>query len=199
MTRFFALTLPLQALGLTGLLLLSSPMQINQVSAFPGEVPAAHTGGFGEPTCETCHFSDIRDASGVLSLSGLPGIWPDALLFRPGETYELSLSITETASRAGFQLSTRFAESSACKGCQAGELTPVNGVSRTSRNDISYLSHREASSWLRQNPPWTFIWTAPDTDEPVTLNLILNLADGDESPLGDQIYQAELTITPDVP
>jgi len=156
--------------------------------AYPDQTPAAHTGGFGEDTCATCHFSDVRDAEAVLSVSGLPP------LFTPGEQYTLTLTVTEPGvPRAGFQMSARFLDGS-CKACQAGELPSGDGLLRSEQDGITYLSQREAASWLRNRDGWQVVWRAPEQAGTVVFDIVLNLSDGDESPLGDQIYQKRVTL-----
>src|SRR5690606_8758969 len=40
---------------------------------YPDRPPPAHTGGFGEPTCQQCHFdAPLNDPGGALYVEGLP-------------------------------------------------------------------------------------------------------------------------------
>jgi hypothetical protein len=173
----------LRAAAVLLLTLLSGGLQ-----AYPDQTPPAHTGGFGEQTCATCHFSDVRDAAPVLSVSGLPP------LFTPGEQYTLTLTVTDPGvPRAGFQMSARFLEAP-CEACQAGELPPGDGLLRSEQDGITYLSQREAASWLRNRDGWQVVWRAPEQAGTVVFDIVLNLSDGDESPLGDQIYQKRVTL-----
>ena len=53
-------------LALSGALLtVSAPLALHDV--LRDAPPPAHTGGFGEPTCLTCHFGDANDPASAVS------------------------------------------------------------------------------------------------------------------------------------
>jgi hypothetical protein len=158
--------------------------------------PAAHTGGFGEPTCDACHFGDaVNSGPGTLRLGG-PGRWT------PGETYIITIDLMHPDLRAaGFQLTARFA----ANGEQAGRLTPLEPTAR--RTDITVDARVEyAHHLLAGTEPtapgsasWRVRWTAPDAAPPgtsVLFHAAANAADGDDSPLGDFIYTAAAASSP---
>jgi hypothetical protein len=155
--------------------------------------PPAHTGGFGEPTCTSCHLpaSDVPGA-GRLSIDGLP----DA--YEPGRTYRLRITLVHPGLGAGgFQLAARTD-----RAVQAGHLAPGPGdsvrVEVTLHDGIAYAQHaypgtrRTAADTLR----WTVLWTAPGGADTVAFHAAANAADDDESPLGDVIYTAARRMPP---
>jgi len=75
------------------------------VSAFnPEGPPPGHTGGFGEPTCVTCHQgSDLNAFGGRVTIEGLPNEYVQ------GERYLLTVLLeAEETDLAGFQLAARY-------------------------------------------------------------------------------------------
>ncbi|MFP3941014.1 MAG: choice-of-anchor V domain-containing protein [Thermoanaerobaculia bacterium] len=97
----------------------SAPAAANADGALPG-----FTGGFGEPTCRSCHFDAPEEPEeGALVLEGVPEA------YRPGETYPLTVVLRHPElARGGFQLTARFA-AGAAEGRQAGVLRVPDGAS----------------------------------------------------------------------
>ena len=81
---------------------------------YPEGPPPAHTGGFGEPTCQACHADNPLNApGGSLALRGLPAV------YAPATAYRVTITLRRPGlGRAGFQLAARFAT-----GDQAGSLS----------------------------------------------------------------------------
>lgn len=155
--------------------------------AYPDGAPPATTGGFGEPTCELCHFGGaVNEAGGTLAIEGLPA------RYTPGETYRLLLRLRrEGAGAAGFQLAARHED-----GTQAGRLAPADvdaGLRVQSASGVQYAGHTDAGTAVDADgaAAWALTWTAPADARPVVLHAAANAADGDGSPLGDQVYTAE--------
>jgi hypothetical protein len=161
--------------------------------------PPAHTGGFDEPTCVSCHFDgDLNDGPGNLLLHGLPE------RYVAGESYMVTVMLTDPdLAAAGFQLAARFASDGRQAGSLAAAPADSGHVEITTEAGIQYAHHGPAGT----TPPeegsmsWTVIWTAPagpaaglneeDSDSAgteVAVHVIANAADGDDSPLGDRIY-----------
>lgn len=150
---------------------------------FPG-----FTGGFGEPTCQQCHFgNDVNAPGGKLTLSGLP---PS---YEPGRSYALTVSLAKDGlEKGGFQLSARAA-SGATRGRDAGSFI-VQGsdlqLVKSEDKKTTYLQHTPAGT--RTKTPgtlaWKFRWTAPKTAVPVQFDLAANASNNDESPMDDAIY-----------
>lgn len=155
--------------------------------------PPAHTGGFGEPTCQICHEGDeINAYGGSIRLEGLPASYV------PGRRYALTVILeAEQTSRAGFQLSARFARG-AGTGRPAGALAGTSpGVTTTSgENGVLYIHQAEAGSLPASSDgmSWSLEWTAPRSGEPVVFHVAGNSANGDNSPLLDLVYTAEAVV-----
>jgi hypothetical protein len=159
--------------------------------------PTAHTGAFGEPTCQTCHFdSDLDAGAGRLLLAGVPDPYV------PGREYRLTVVLVEIGlNAAGFQLTARFHD-----GHQAGALMPGpaerHRLDVTTDRNIQYAHHIYAGTMplAPDTARWEVLWTAPaDSPEPVVFHVVGNAADDDMSPLGDFIYTASARSRPFTP
>ena len=165
------------------------------VVAFPDAPPPANTGGFGEPTCASCHLgAAVPDSSGSLTIGGLPAN------YEPGSRYALSIVLVRPGMElAGFELSGRFADGSD-RGSQAGGLRALNdGAAVTDQAGVQYAHHTAAGSLLDEpgRRLWRVEWTAPATESGrVVFHATGNAANGDTSPLGDHIYSLEIAIAP---
>lgn len=157
--------------------------------------PPAHTGGFGEPTCQACHVGGGLNApGGALGVEGLP------TSYRPGEPYRIRVVLhSEDMTAAGFQAALRFSGGD-LDGTQAGRLEPIDSstsVRRDSTTDVRYVQHSASGSGVSPSEVavWSFRWTAPREEGVVLLHVAANSANGDNSPLGDLIYTAEERTT----
>ncbi len=119
----------------------------------PNNPPLGNTGAPNETTCAKsgCHLNP-GSITGMVAISGLPDT------VTPNQTYQITLTNTSTAVRAGFQLTCLDANNMKC-----GNLVPSTG------NNVGNLSNRQ---YIRQSTPklltngstsWTFGWTAPAT------------------------------------
>jgi hypothetical protein len=156
--------------------------------------PTAHTGAFGEPTCQTCHFdSDLNAGAGRLLLQGVPE------RYVPGRVYRVTVLLVEAGlNAAGFQLTARFQD-----GHQAGSigLAPheQDRVDVTTHRNIQYAHHIYDGTLpvSADTARWVVLWTAPpDSPEPVVFSVVGNAADDDTSPLGDFIYTTSARSQP---
>lgn len=162
--------------------------------AYPDAPPPATTGGFGEPTCVSCHFASTLDTLGSLALRGLPGT------FEPGRSYELTVELArEGMAAAGFQLSARFA-SGGVRGRQAGAFRVLGtDATVTAQGGVDYvhqtlLGSSPATPGLAR---WRVEWIAPgEGSVPVRFHVAANAANGDASALGDRVYAFEETVVP---
>jgi len=148
--------------------------------------PAAHTGGFGEPTCHVCHsFYDLNEGPGRLELMGLPAE------YEPGRTYPIELALHHDGLRVGgFELAVRYADGQRA-GKQAGTLEPADsGTAVTDSLGVQYLHHVRSgtSAAERGSIVWRFAWTAPDQPGAVRFDIAANASDNDNSELGDYVY-----------
>jgi hypothetical protein len=155
--------------------------------------PPAHTGGFGEPSCQSCHSDrDADEGSGQLRVLGLPD------RFRAGETYDLVVELTDDDMRAaGFQLAARFDDAT-----QAGVLAPADSAAGrtavTTADAIAFAHHLYPGTHAEPGQParWRLRWTAPASGRPVTFHAAAVAADDDLSPLGDLVYTARRQLAP---
>ena len=157
--------------------------------------PAAHTGGFGEPTCQACHLeSELNAPGGVLGVEGL------AAQYEPGGRYPVTVVLlSDGMDRAGFQGAFRFAEGEHA-GTQAGRLQPIDTrvvVRPNGETGIVYVQHSDGGTAAGPDGlvSWRFVWTAPPAEDPVVFHVAANSANGDNSPFGDLIYTAEARTT----
>lgn len=155
--------------------------------------PLAHTGGFGEPTCQRCHFAyPLNEPSGHLMIQG----WPDTCWSDMRYTLHLTLRHLEMRS-AGFELAVRFTDS----GRQAGQLQALDDrVALDALGGVWYAFHSPPGTALTATAEatWTLQWIPPDTMGSVVLHIVANAANDDASEFGDRIYQqtAECSLNP---
>jgi hypothetical protein len=181
----------------TALLAAAAPPE----AAYLDGPPAAHTGGFGNETCHTCHFENDLDApGGSLSLDGVPET------FDPTATYRITVSLDRPGmGSAGFQLTVRVSEGTDA-GDPAGTLQALDGDERVQMvagpDGVTYAQHTEPGTALAgpQSTAWTFDWHAPaDGTAVVSFHAAANAANDDASEFGDFIYTASATTRPAIP
>lgn len=156
--------------------------------------PLARTGGFGELTCIECHLDlELNALGGALLLDGIPAA------FMPGAVYVVTVIVEgEGMGSAGFQAATRFSEGERT-GTLAGRLAPLDGRTVVRSEDgVDYINHTVEGSRLGPGDvaSWSFEWVAPGEPSPVVFHVTGNSANGDNSPLGDLIYTAEVVVPP---
>ena len=144
--------------------------------------PAGYTGGFGEPTCASCH-SDYDPVAEGLALTGMPE------RYEPGASYRIRLTLSEEFMvLGGFEAAVRFADGPRV-GAQAGALAPADSLSITTDSaGVTYVHHRPGGVLTPEGRAvWNLDWIAPAEGGAVVLNAAANAANGDLSPLGDLI------------
>ncbi len=155
--------------------------------------PPGHTGGFGEPTCATCHFgAPLNQPGATLEVAGLEGG------YRPGQRHAVTVRFESfDMLAAGFQGAFRF-EDGDRRGAGAGGIRPLDDrvtVVRGEGGDTEYVQHTRAGSAPTDGAiEWTFEWQAPDAEAPVVLHIAANSGGGDDSPLDDLVYALSVTI-----
>lgn len=153
--------------------------------------PPGHTGGFGEPTCIECHTGDALNAfGGSVRIEGLPR------RYTPGTIYPVTVVLrAEETSIAGFELAARFREGPD-RGRPAGALRPIDQrVSVTIDERGQPYAHQTETGSAVSDPSgasWPLEWVAPGEGGDVVLHVAANSGNGDNSPLGDLIYAAEV-------
>lgn len=184
---------PVSAGGPSLLFALAVSIGLPITLAYKTGPPAGHTGGFGEPTCHTCHSDDTPNpAGGSVEVRGFPESYV------PGQEYQIHVRVRgEDLGRAGFQLAVRFADGQA-GGTNAGSLEAVDArtsVSAAEKTGVQYAQHLIAGVtplWT-DSTQWTLRWTAPPSGAPVVLHIAANASNNDESEYGDRIYHTALT------
>lgn len=154
--------------------------------------PPGHTGGFGEPTCATCHFgAPLNEPGTTLEVAGLEGG------YRPGQRHPVTVRFESfDMLAAGFQGAFRFADGDR-RGAGAGGIRPLDDWVTVVRGegDTEYVQHTRAGSAPTDGAiEWTFEWRAPEAEAPVVLHLAANSGGGDDSPLDDLVYTLAVTI-----
>jgi hypothetical protein len=157
--------------------------------------PLAHTGGFGEPTCLTCHMDgELNETGGTLVIEGLPA------RYAAGRRYVLTVAVSHPELRAaGFELSARY-ESGPDSARQAGALAVSDDRAKVSTEEttrVQYAHHlRSGTTPLPAGSGrWTIAWIAPATPSgPVVFHVAANAANDNDSPMGDYIYARSFTV-----
>lgn len=139
-----------------------------------------------------CHGSTTLDGTSAITLqigTSQSILNPANASFVPvaSTEYYLSVGLTNTAQKYGFELSALTASNQ-----QAGSFTVNNtNVTSTTLNNIQYVSHKNASA----AKAWIFKWTAPATiSGPITFYIASNFANGDASENNDVIYKRAISI-----
>ena len=174
---------------------LSLPCFVGLLWAFSSGPPLAHTGDFGQPSCNTsgCHQGNPLNATGgSLTITGVPAE------YSPGATYPITVTIDRTNMRQwGFELSARVATG----GAQAGNLVVTNGnlTQVNSEAGIQYITHTFNGSYPDDAGPksWTFNWVAPATAVgAIRFSCAGNAANRNGQFTGDFIYTTSATTNP---
>ncbi len=153
--------------------------------------PEAHTGGFGEPTCEHCHWGEPVNAQpGSVRILGLPQS------YEPAHAYALTILVTAPGLQVGgFELAARFPDAR-----QAGhfEASGPGATVTLSAAGVEYISHTLEGVGARQDTVrWSIIWHAPaEARQPVQFHIAANASNDDASALGDHIHTAAMTVSP---
>lgn len=156
----------------------------------PEGPPPGHTGGFDEPTCQSCHTGYALDLpGGTLSVEGVPVRW------EPGAEYVLTVVLrSEDMGAAGFQLSARTPD-----GLPAGRWSTLDDrVAVDVVGDTvppgAYARQTRVGSAV-DDPgvvSWRLVWRAPLEAAEVWFHGAANSGNGDNSPLGDLVYTTSL-------
>lgn len=188
MPRVFLVILllsPLLLLGGTAWVQVGESASPSKSHSYAEHPPLGHTGGFGEPSCQACHFGGEGNAgSGALVVAGLPET------VRPDRTYDLSVRLTASMKRAGFMLSVRRPD-----GTQVGHLRALDttraAVHTVDSTGIEYAHHTLAGTEVsRAEAVWSLRWDIPGgvRADSVLVHVSANAANDDASAFGDDVY-----------
>jgi hypothetical protein len=164
------------------------------VHAFQDGPPVRSTGGFGEDSCQGCHFGGrANDPAGSLGLTGLPD------RFVPGDSYALVVTVEHPdLAVAGFQLTIRDIEAGAQVGTFEVPADERGRVDVTDARDVMFVHHSASGAELDKDGHgrWTIRWTAPQTVGPIVVHAAAVAGDGDASQAGDHVYTLEQSAEP---
>lgn len=157
---------------------------------YPANPLAAHTGGFSEKSCQTCHSeTEVNPSGGSLQIGWAAS---DGRNGRP-RTLSMTLSHPELI-RGGYQVSARFAAGPDA-GKQAGTFVPDPAKQIvTEQGGIHYLSQTleggkaSGKGLLR----WEVAWIPPASGwRNVVFHVSAVVGDDDGSAYGDWVYVSE--------
>ncbi len=156
--------------------------------------PPGYTGGFGEPSCVSCHIgNEVNAFGGRVEVTGLP------LSYEAGREYVLTVVLeAEDTEVAGFELSSRYADGE-LRGDNAGALQPLDArVAVTDSAGVSYAhqSREGSTTGSTDRTSWTVAWRAPPRGGTVAIHVAANSGNADNSPLSDLVYTAEALVPP---
>lgn len=146
--------------------------QTGQYSGSPGDAGN---------TCAVCH-TGITNHNAVPTIT--TNIPPSGYV--AGTTYQITVSVTSTSVRHGFQITAENASD-----VKVG--TFIAGTDTQTANSNHLVTHN--SSGTMQNA-WTFEWTAPTNSEgDVTFYAAVNATNNDNNLTGDQIVTTTETVS----
>ncbi|MCB2199473.1 choice-of-anchor D domain-containing protein [bacterium] len=154
--------------------------------AFSGGPPQGRAGDPpGNANCTVCHSSfGVNSGDGSLTIS-------EILEYEPGETYDLTVSLTDDGqSRWGFQAIPKDGSNAT-----AGALVISDGTNTQANGD--YINHTSTgtNAGSTTGNSWDFQWTAPAAGTgDVTFYVAGNAANNNFSTSGDYIYTISMTI-----
>lgn len=166
-------------------LLFAIPVALITLFSFSGGVTnGQYTGspGDGFNTCTTCHTPGADFGAVVQITSDIP-----AAGFEYGVTYEITVSVSSSAPKHGFQVTAEDAAN-----MKVGTFTP--GSNNQLANGGTHLTHIDDGM---PDNSWTFNWTAPETVEgnEVTFYTAVNATNDNGNTSGDQVRTASMTYT----
>ena len=181
--RFFGL-LTATAIGAGALIAAAAPGV-----AYRDGPPPGFSGGFGEQSCDACHFSnEVNAAGGSLEIGG------SGEEFVPGKSYPITITLARRGVSAvgGFQLTARFADDGAQAGTLEVDSADADRIAVTTDREVQYAYQRLVGSVpaVTDSFRWVVRWTAPATGRTVIFHAAANASDGDGSASGDYVYTA---------
>ena len=135
--------------------------------------PAGYTGSPGDGrNCTACHALTNNFSPQVTLTHNIP---PEG--YTPGATYQLTLSVSSSANKHGFQLTAEDVNRQ-----RQGTFQSTGNYTQTVGNN-QYI---ENTSNGTSRTSWTFNWTAPTTNNgEITFYASVNATNGDNNTTGD--------------
>ena len=182
--------LPLAAAVFASAVYVAAGPAASHLSAYADGAPPGFSGGFGETSCEACHFeASVNTPPGRVTLTGIPE------RYTSGQAYPITITLSRPGMMlGGFQFSARFENG----GSQAGTIAPGPGDEKRIKVEagkIQYANQRLDGTGLAEpgTAKWTLAWTAPAAAGTVLFHVAANAADKDDAARGDYIYTAAAT------
>lgn len=142
---------------------------------------SAKTGAPGESSCTFCHSGNAQDGNNGINSLTLDGGSTD---YDPGVTNSMTLSLTDAASRNGFQLVALDENDDMAGSFTITDATNTQQVSNTQLGR-DYITHTSPGNSLST---WSFDWEAPSDAGDVTFYVATNKTNSDGGSNGDVIY-----------
>lgn len=161
------------------------------VSAFsfrldPKNPPTGQTGAPNETTCSTtsgCHSGGAY--TGTVALTGLPD------QISPSTAYNITVTLSSTCSRTGFELTVLDKSNAKC-----GTLTAGTNNNVKASGTREYVRQTNASSMSGGKASYAFKWTSPaaiNGDSAIFYYVMLQ-ANGDGGKSGDNVAKGKKTV-----
>lgn len=150
--------------------------------------PAAHTGGFSEPTCARCHIGPVNPPGGRVTINPPPS-------YTPGATVPIQVTIQDTTMvRWGFELSARFSNGSQAGSFESREEQSTVRSAVWSGNVIQYALQTRSPVQASTSFTFTVYWTAPPDHSKgeVIFNAVGMASNNDSGPNQDRTYTVEM-------
>jgi hypothetical protein len=170
-----------------------STIRLKPDSTYADGAPPGFSGGFGEASCDACHFeAAVNTPPGRVTLTGVPE------RYVPGQSYPITITLSRPGMMiGGFQLAARFENG----GAQAGTVAAGPGDEKRIKIEpgtIQYANQRLDGTALTEPgvAKWSVTWTAPAATDTVMFHVSANAADKDEAARGDYVYTAVATSRP---
>jgi len=156
--------------------------------------PAGKTGAPGEGalSCTECHAGSVNDGSSQNILTVYDASLQVTTAYIPDEVYTVSLALVDEDVKEGFQATVldnnynNMAGTFLTSGSVGTQIVPYLGR--------DYATHKSASS-NAGNVSWDWEWQAPAVESgPVTFYVASNIANGNGTASGDDIYLSQHVI-----
>lgn len=174
--------------------LLTIPFAILVLFSFnkinPNNPPAGRTGAPGETTCQASGCHSGGNFFGTVELSGIP----DTVV--ANQSYNLTLTNTSDAFRAGFQLTVL---DNANK--KVGTLSSGSGTSLANAGGRQYIRQSSPRTLANGSTSWSFTWNAPAevTNDSIFFYFASLCANGNGQITGDNaLKNSKIVVLPKI-
>ena len=154
-------------------------------SKYSSGPPAGRTGAPGEANCTVCHTGSVLDGNSINTLVVTLG--NDTVdTYLPNTTYIVKSNMPLSTVRKGFQATVLDASNTF-----AGTINALSNTAQVSSSGRTYAQHTGASN-SGSLQFWEWEWQSPASDiGPVTFYMACNKSNGNNTPLGDEIYLSQ--------